>query len=348
MAGTAYPRYSQRTVTKRSGGRYDCTEQWIVPEIENTGTVDDPPADAWQHEALGADGLPQIGDWSQDGQMLCVSLTPKSLDNQGWAYVDVRWQEDPLTLATEVHYFSASKTKPAWQGRAVYPAGSYVPTNSDDDLFDDDPIEDIRNSAGDRYNPPVTYDVAMQRVEIVTRMSLQAYDAIDWDTFLKHWNENDYDVTQKDPDNSANDSTTPFPEGSLMMVDLRAPLVKEPFFHRLVTCVFLFDPDLWGARLPDMGPRCLKHLGPDGSGGVKLIPWTSDGNGRGTVTDALGRPYSGSAELDGEGNQLLPDSDGKMPQAKIYQWWPVNDDGNLFSADFGDLDLFTPERTLDV
>ena len=133
-----------------------------------------------------------------------------------------------------------------------------------------------------------------------------------------------------------------------MMVDLRAPLVKEPFFHRLVTCVFLFDPDLWGARLPDMGPRCLKHLGPDGSGGVKLIPWTSDGKGRGTVTDALGRPYSGSAELDGEGNQLLPNSDGSMPSATIYQWWPVNDDGNLFSADFGDLDLFTPERTLDV
>ena len=81
---------------------------------------------------------------------------------------------------------------------------------------------------------------------------------------------------------------------------------------------------------------------------MKLIPWTSDGKGRGTVTDALGRPYSGSAELDGEGNQLLPDSDGSMPSATIYQWWPVNDDGNLFSADFGDLDLFTPERTLDV
>ena len=261
MAGTAYPRYSQRTATKRSGGRYDCTEQWIVPEIENTGTVGDTPSDAWQHEALNADGLPQIGDQNQDGHNdlrladpqeprqpglgLCrCALAGRSVD-PGHGSALLFGQQDEARLA----------------GPRSTTAGSYVPSNSDDDLFDDDPIEDIRNSAGDRYNPPVTYDVAMQRVEIVTRMSLQAYDAIDWGSYLKHWNEAAYDVTQKDPDNSDNDSTATYTEGSLMMVDLRAPLVKEPFFHRLVTCVFLFDPDLWGARLPDMGPRASSTWG---------------------------------------------------------------------------------------
>ena len=119
MAGNAFLRYSHRVATQRTGGRYDLRELWQVPNITNTGGGEDTPSTAWQHEALAADGLPQIGDWSQDGQMVCTCLTPKSLDNQGFAYVDVRWQEDPLTLATEVHYFSASKTKPAWQGRAT-------------------------------------------------------------------------------------------------------------------------------------------------------------------------------------------------------------------------------------
>ena len=126
-------------------------------------------------------------------------------------------------------------------------------------------------------------------------------------------------------------------------------MVKEPYFHRLVTCVFLYDPDMWCTRLPDMGPRCKKHLGPDGSGGVKQIPWTQDGNGRGTVTDALGRPYSGAAELDGSGGQLVPTgTDGALPAATLYQIWVVDENLDLLNAEFDDLDLFTPERDLNI
>ena len=316
-------------------------------------------ASAWVHEALGATGLPQIGDQLQDGGFVCVSVSPKSLDDQGTATVDVRWQEDPLTLTPEVHYFTASKTKPAWQGIATDPGTVADQTN--DILWDFDSTEDIRNSAGDRYNPPVTYEMPLDRIEITFRASLLWHDTGappglvpstpfvgNWDDYLKHWNATDFVVTQTDPDKSGNTSTRTFPAGSLMFIDKRAPLIKEPYYHRLVTCIFLYDPDLWGMRLPDMGPRCLKHLGPDGSGGVKLIPWTTNANGLGTVTDALGRPFSGPAELDGQGNQLLPDNTGKMPPAVIYQWWPVDDNGLLFSAEFDDLELFTPERAIDV
>ena len=98
-----------------------------------------------------------------------------------------------------------------------------------------------------------------------------------------------------------------------------------------------------------MGPRCKKHLGPDGSGGVKQIPWTKDGKGRGTVTDALSRPYSGAAELDGNAAQLVPTgSDGALPAACIYQIWVVDENEDLLNAEFDDLDLFTPERTLNI
>jgi hypothetical protein len=345
MAGTAYLRYSNRTVTKRAGGRYDVSEIWIVPNIKKTGGGNNLPDDAWQHEALGAPDLPQIGDTNQDGGYVCISVSPRSLDDQGTAYVDVRWQEDPLTLVTDVHFFSATKTKPAWQGVATNPGTVADNTNI---LLGGDTIKDIRNSAGDRYNPTVTYEVPLQRVEISFHASLLWHDDIEWDQYLKHWNVSDYEVTQTDPDNPDNSSSMTYPAGTLMFADKRAPLVKEPFFHRLVTCVFLYDPDLWGMRVPDMGPRCLKHLAPDGSGGVTIKPWTTDGHGLGTVTDALGRPFSGPAELDGEGNQMVPDGDGHMPSAIIYQWWPVDDHGNLLSAEFDDLDLFTPERELSV
>jgi hypothetical protein len=372
MAEKAYQRHSQRTITKRAGGRYDATEVWIVPQIKNTGSADGQPGSAWQHEALNADALPKIGDLSQDGQIVCVSLTPRSLDDQGTAYVDVRWQEDPLTLPAEVHVFSMSKQKPAWQGIALayggpndLPPPDGPPQPGEDDLFDDDVIEDIRNSAGDRYNPPVTYEAAMRRVEVVCHCSLLWFDegispenarklpsddgfTGNWSDYLNHWNKSDYEITQVDPDNPGNNSSTTYPPGSLMLTDVRAPLVKEPYFHRLLTCIFLYNPDLWGMRLPDMGPRCLKHLGPDGKGGVGLIPWTKDGKGRGTVTDALGRPYSGAAELDGKGNQLVPKNDGSMPSALIYQWWPTDADGNLLSAEFDDLELFRTERTRDI
>jgi hypothetical protein len=340
MAGDAYLRYSNRTVTKRAGGRYDLVEMWIVPGIENTAGGDTNPETAWQNEALEADGLPEIGDINQDGGYVCTSLTPRSLDDQGTAYVDVRWQEDPLTLRTEVHYFSMSKTKPAWRGAGVpsgLPPGLIVPGID---------VRDVRNSAGDRYNPPVTYEMGMERIEITFHASLKWHDeGRDWSKYLKHWNKSDYTVKQWDPDNPDNSSERTFPEGSLMFVDKRAPLVKEPFFHRLVTCVFLYDPDLWGMRLPDMGPRCRKYIVVE-HGTCELRDYPA--RGIGTVTDCFGRPFSGPAELDGEGGQLLPDVDGHMPPAKIYQWWPVDDDDNLFSAEFDDLELFLPERSLSV
>ncbi len=36
MAGNAFLRYPNRTVTSKSGGRYDLAELWMVPNITNT------------------------------------------------------------------------------------------------------------------------------------------------------------------------------------------------------------------------------------------------------------------------------------------------------------------------
>ena len=382
MAGTAKLRYSHRIATQRTGGRYDLKELWQVPQIENTGGGIDTPSNAWQHEVLNASGLPQLGDVNQDGGYICVSRVPRSTENQETADVDVTYIEDPLTLVTEVYYFSAAKTKPAWQGIAqmyggssATPAPTTPPDDGADGLYDDDTIYDIRNSAGDRYNPPVQYEVGLQRVEVVFRASLRWYDTGvanvgsggdgdeddpgdegdeesssftgNWGSYLKHWNESPFTVTQKDPDNSGNSSSVTYPAGTLMLMDVRAPLVKEPYFHRLVTCVFLYDPDMWCQRLPDLGPRCLKYLATRAGSVVQVEP-PGYPKARVAVTDTLGQRFGGSAELDGSGNQAIPDSSGKMPPANIFMWWPVDEEGCLFSAEFDDFDMFTPERTLDV
>ena len=121
---TAFLRYSNRGTVKRSGGRYEYTDMWQVPGIisvnspdgDGTGAINRPGTNTWLHEALFADNLPQIGDQDQDGGMVCVALQPRSTADQGTAEVEVKWQEDPLTLPTEVHYFSAGKIKPAWTG----------------------------------------------------------------------------------------------------------------------------------------------------------------------------------------------------------------------------------------
>ena len=359
MADQAYCKYSSRNLTKHSGGRYEYTEIWIVPNILNTLSVvglndgADQPSNTWQDEAQNAPGLPKIGDINQDGGFVCTSIAPRSMDDQGTAYVDVRWQEDPLTLATEVHYFSQSKTKPAWQG---WPAPcDTVPDNNDlTNAFADAPdmTFDVRNSAGDRFNPPVTYQAPMERIEITFHCSLDYHDTGgdsetfegDWDNYVNHWNKSDFTVTQVDPDNAANNSSRTFPAGSLMFIDKRAPLIKEPFFHRLITCVFLYDPDLWATRVPDMGPRTTAFLKLSGGSLTQQYYDPSGKKATGTVTDCLGRPFGGSAELDGTGKQLLPGQ-----PAVILAWWPIDSVTiGLLNAEFDDLDLFTPERDLNV
>ena len=183
MADNAYLRWSNRVATERSGGRYDLSEIWIVTNIENTAGGLGEPADSWQNEALNADDLPELGDANQDGGYICVSRSPKSTDDQGTAYVEVKYVEDPLTLVTEVHYFGQSKQKPAWQGIMIpyggasdTPAPTTPPTSTTDELFDFDLVDDVRNSAGDRYSPQPGYDVALQRVEISFRASLSWFD----------------------------------------------------------------------------------------------------------------------------------------------------------------------------
>jgi hypothetical protein len=366
MAGTAILRYSHRVATQRTGGRYDLKELWQVSQIDNTGGGDDTPSDAWQHEVLNASGLPQLGDYHADGGYICTGINPRSTEDQGTADIDVTWIEDPLTLVSEVNYFGQSKPKPAWQGIAQQyggPSNTAAPTDppTSDELFDFDTIEDIRNSAGDRYNPPVQYDVPLERIEVTFRCSLKWHDTGvsagggggggaftgNWDDYVKHWNETDYVVTQTDPDNSDNSSSRTFPAGTLMLIDKRAPLVKEPYFHRVITLIFLYDPDMWCSRLPDMGPRALKYLGTRGGNVVQIEP-PGYPTARVAVTDTMGQRFGGSAELDGSGNQAIPDSAGKMPPANIFMWWPVDEDGNLLKAEFDDLEAFTPERSLNV
>ena len=355
MAGTAYCRYSQRNITKQSGGRYNYSEIWIVPDIKNTGDADSEVSSSWEHEALNADGLPQVGDINQDGGVVVVSVAPRSLENQGWAYVDVRYQEDPLTLVAEVNYFGETKIKPAWRGYATN-ASVTLPTIPDissagpmSAINEETPATfyyntqlDIRNGAGDRFDPPVTYECPLERVEITFHSSFEWHDTQDWKLYLKHWNKVDFTVVSKDPDNDSNTKTRVFPAGTLYLKDKRAPLIKEPYYHRLITLSFLYDPDTWGVRLVNAGPRC--HTNQKGSKAPKngLIP----------VTDTFGRPYNGIAELDEKGNQLVSDSGtGVLPEALIFAWWPINDyvtPVDVYGADFTQLDLFTPERELDV
>jgi len=368
MADTAFLRYSHRVATKRTGGRYELRELWQIPNIANTGGGSDGTTSAWQHEALDATGLPQLGDTSNSGGYICVSVVARSLDNQGTADVDVTYVEDPLTLVSEVNYFAQSKTKPAWQGvmqqyggAAATPPPTTPPGAGEDDLYDFDAINDIRNSAGDRWNPPVTYDIPLERIEVTFRCSLSWHDSGisqgetepstpfvgNWDAYVRHWNQSNFVVSQLDPDNSGNSSARVFPAGTLMLLDKRAPLQKEPYFHRLVTCVFLYDPDMWCARLPDMGPRCLKFLGTRAGAVVQITP-PGYPTARVAVTDTLGRPFGGTAELDGAGNQAIPDGSGKMPPATLFMIWPVDENQSLLSAEFDDLDLFNPERELAV
>ena len=255
MADDAYLRYSNRVATERSGGRYDLSEIWIVTNIDNTDGGLGTPPDSWENEALNATGLPELGDANQDGGYICISRSPRSTDDQGTAYVEVRYVEDPLTLVTEVHYFGQMKQKPAWQGILI-PYGAVgtpavataapttPPTSTTDDLFDFDLIDDIRNSAGDRWSPQPGYNVPLQRVEICFRVSLSWFDTGvaagdtapgtaftgNWEDFIGRWNETDYEVTQVDPDNSDNNTSVTYPAGTLMLMDVRRPWSRSPIF----------------------------------------------------------------------------------------------------------------------
>lgn len=354
---TAYLRYSLRNVTQRSGGRFEYSDIWQVPGIisynspdgDGTGPINRPGTNTWLHEALGAQNLPQIGDVSQDGGMVVAALIPRSMPDQGTAEIEVKWQEDPLTLPTEVHYFSSGKVKPAWHGLNS-DCSTGPPTAPRGNALHD--FTDIRNTAGDRFNPPVVYEVPLERIEILKHCSLKWHDKWDWSQYVKRWNNAQYAVVTADPDNAANTSSRNFATlGTLFLADKRAVEVKEPYLHRILTLTFIYDPDTFGVRVANMGPRCRKHLALDGGGNLTLAaqPSNTDNKATGPVTDCLGRPFGGIAELDANGDQLLPTSAGPpvvFPQAMVKAWYPTDDNGNPYSCDFNDLALFTPERTL--
>lgn len=341
---TAFLRYSNRNVVQRAGGRYEYDDIWQVPDIisvnspdgDGTGAINRPGTNTWLHEALNANNLPQIGDQSQDGGMVVTSLRPQSCADQGTAEIAVHWQEDPLTLCTLVHYFSASKVKPAWTGTHAAPGadptgGSSMP---------------IRNTAMDRYNPPVTYEAPLEQIRIMKHVSLSWHDSIDWSQYVKRWNNAAWDVVTNDPDNSANSSTRSFPlVASMFFVDKQAPEVQEPYLHRILTCTFLYDPDLFGIRVANLGPRA------NFTAANKPAGWTGawPNNGLCPVIDAYGKPFGGLAELNQDGSQMFPTTltdPTTMPDPIVEAWYPTDASGDMYCADFNDLSLFTPERTL--
>ena len=343
---TAFLRYSNRGTLKRSGGRYEYTNVWQVqnilsvnsPDGDGTGAINRPGTNTWLHEALFADNLPQIGDQSADGGMVCVALRPRSTADQGTAEIDVTWQEDPLTLPTQVHYFSAGKVKPAW-------TGSRAPRGDDPTTWGTGSIA-IRNRAGDRYNPPVTYKAPLEQIRITKHVSLAWHDGIDWSQYVKHWNNAAWNVVTNDPDKPANSSTRSFPLiASLFFCDKQAPEVQEPYLHRILTCTFLFDPDLFGILVANLGPRANFTAANRPAGWTGAWPT----NGLCPVIDAYGKPFGGLAELNEDGSQMFPTTltdPTTMPDPIVDAWYPTDADENMFDADFNDLDLFSPERTL--
>jgi hypothetical protein len=345
---TAFLRYSNRGTVKRSGGRYEYSDIWQVPGIisvnspdgDGTGAINRPGTNTWLHEALFADNLPQIGDQSADGGMVVVALQPRSTADQGTAEVEVKWQEDPLTLPTEVHYFSAGKIKPAWTGAHAAPGADPVATGGSS--------MPIRNTAKDRFNPPVTFEAPLEQIRITKHVSLSWHDSIDWSQYVKRWNNAAYDVVTNDPDKSANSSTRSFTlVGSLFLADKQAPEVKEPYLHRILTCTFLFDPDLFGIRVANLGPRANFTADNKPAGWSGNWPTT----GLCPVIDSYGNPFGGLAELNEDGSQMFPTTltdPTTMPDPVVYAWYPTNASGDVYAADFNDLSLFTPERTLVV
>lgn len=364
MAGTPYLKYTYRGATQRSAGRYEYSEIWIVPDIQNTygplgqgdgQALSEQSTSTWQHEVLKAPGLPSIGAQNEDGSMVVVSLMPRSTEDQGTAMVEVRYQEDPLTLPTEVHYFTASKIKPAWSGYQTNVTGAVAadpitsPNVNPRDILGGD-IWDIRNSANDRFNPPVTYEAPLERIEITTHRSLEWHDSFNWANYLKRWNDTSFAVVTKDPDKPSNNSTRTFSKiGTLFLADKRAPLVKDPYLHRVITLTFLYDPDTFGVRVADMGSRA-NFTAANKPSAWPAATWPT--TGLCPVIDMYGWPYGGIAELDGNGKQLFPTTltdPTTMPPAVVYAWWPVDYTGAApLSCNFADFDIFTPENTLTI
>lgn len=270
MAMEAKLAYSQRSAARSS--EFNGTFQQVY-NVTGVGVSDDPTL---------AEGLPEFGDRIAD-QWICSSMRGQTHPElEGVAQVTVDYTIDPVMQPIIVNIFTSHKTMAAWKARGGKTAGGRTIEDG----------EQILNSAGDPYNPPLTWEKPLIRVEIVKRMANQDFDA-SWITdYAKHVNSTAFPIQYTDGNNHAINLGT-YEKHTVFLSEIRAPELYEPYYHRQVTYCLEIDQDTWSKKVPDMGPRCWRA---DPNGKLRLVlPRSEDG-----------AFYSGAALLDGTGKQLKP------------------------------------------
>jgi hypothetical protein len=263
-----------------------------------TTDIDDP---------LTAEDLPKIGTTTKDG-WVCAELSWELDANlETTAVVTADCVRDPCSLPLEVSIYSSHKQVAAW--KQTNAMNEEVP---------------ICNSCGDLYNPPLSYDKSVIRLEILRRYRNKDFDE-SWITdYVDHVNDDDFTIAYTDADGSAI-SYGPFSANTVKLADLRAPSVRDPYYHKQALFVFEIDEDEWVKKVPDAGPRCFDPNSPDPANPKRIPPQSG------------GRPFNGIALLDGSGYQI---TDEAQNSDDPNDWYVENEFAILPTADFDDLDLF--------
>jgi len=282
--------YSQRGVSARAGYHYSA---FLVYNVLDVGAGEDPTQ---------ADDLPYLGqkDTVLGYEAVCINLSSRlHPELESAAQVTVEWVEDPLSMPPEVSYFTSHKQVAAWLatrallGIPTDEARSFMGTDGEWNGYGTRLKTEIvpRNSAGDLYNPPLSMDKPLIRLEVVRRRSCEEWYA-DTILYTKKTNLNPFAIEYLDGNGDVCWDGE-FDPGTVLLSDIRAPMIREPYYHRMVTYCFEIDPETWLKKVPNMGPRVVKPGGSD-SGTSKLeLP-----------LDDAGTKFHGSVPLRPGGEQV--------------------------------------------
>lgn len=266
------------------------TETWLVRGYNDDDLYDVIIADAFEA------GLPEPGEEHPvETGWYVASAEFEQLGKEDNLQAVVTCQRDPELLPTEQQYFTNHVVEEASQ--------TEYETTGDSRNTGVKADTGYTNSRGDPYSPAPQMPRPRVRWEVTKRVS---YDNFDPEELSKYT-----DCTNKEPFGPTSDRQ--MPAHYVFLSDIRSVLVKQPYWHYVLTYCFEIDEENYDQWILDAGPMY------------------NDANGKKVLfADDYGVSHGGINLLDGFGGE----GDPETPSYNIF--------GMFAEADFNELELFDP------